>query len=101
VSPYVVESTPEADEHARRFDAWWRMERPDAPHIFVDELARAISLIGAMPAVGARFVHGRGDLRRLLLRRCGCHLYYSADHDRRLVVIRAIWHAARGERPLP
>jgi len=37
VNDYRIDSTSDAGEHARAFDAWWREHRPAAPDLFVNE----------------------------------------------------------------
>jgi hypothetical protein len=50
--------TPEAERQASDVDRWWREHRPAGPGLFLDELAAAIELIGAMPLAGRRYRHG-------------------------------------------
>lgn len=38
-------------------------------------------------------------VRRILLHNSRYHVYYTADSDRREVMVRAVWHAARGQGP--
>jgi hypothetical protein len=38
VSGYRVDSTAEADQHARAIDVWWREHRLAAPDLFLSEL---------------------------------------------------------------
>jgi hypothetical protein len=41
-----VRTTPEADDHVRAINEWWRKHRTAAPSLFLDELAAALALIG-------------------------------------------------------
>jgi hypothetical protein len=45
VSDYRIESTSEADAHAREIDSWWRDHRPAAPDLFLNELTRSFMLL--------------------------------------------------------
>lgn len=97
MSGYRVDSTSEADEHARTIDAWWREHRPTARDLFLDELTRVLALLAAWPMLGAPY--RAGGLRRLMMRRVRCHLYYSVDAERRSILVRAIWHSSREPGP--
>jgi hypothetical protein len=101
VSDYRIESTAEADEHARAIDTWWREHRTSSPDLFLNELIRVFALLARLPALGARYRHPEAppDIRRLLMRSTRTHVYYSFDRSARVVVIRAIWHASRGHSP--
>jgi len=101
VSEYIVDSTSEADEHARAIDTWWREHRPAAPDLFLAELARVLGLLASWPTLGVPYAHAAvpGGMRRLAMRSVKCHLYYTVDPARRLVLVRAIWHSSRGRGP--
>jgi len=101
VNDYRIDSTSEADEHARAFDAWWRDHRSTKPDLFVNELARSLSLLARMPRLGVIYDSpgAPANIRRLLMRPTQSHLYYSVDTNARVVTIRAIWHASRGLGP--
>jgi len=45
VSDYRIESTAEADEHARAMDTWWREHRTSSPDLFLNELIRVFALL--------------------------------------------------------
>lgn len=44
-----------AEEQLREIDAWWRRNRPAAPTLVIDELARCVSLLESSPELGVRF----------------------------------------------
>jgi plasmid stabilization system protein ParE len=75
-------------------------ERPSAPGLFSDEFTRAVERLKSMPGSGAVFdsMSVRGA-RRILLPRCGYHVYYTLDSKKREVLVRAVWHSARGSGP--
>ena len=88
-----------AAEQARIVDDWWLTERPSAPDLFSDELSRAIDRLSTAPASGAPFESAVGGVRRVLLAGSRYHVYYTLDSARREVLVRAIWHASRGQGP--
>jgi hypothetical protein len=57
VSDDRIESTAEADEHARAIDTWWREHRASSPDLFLNELTRVFALLARLPALGARYRH--------------------------------------------
>jgi plasmid stabilization system protein ParE len=54
-----VRTTPEADDHVRAIDEWWRRNRTAAPSLFLDELAAAFALIASAPNVGHPYIEDR------------------------------------------
>ena len=68
------------------------------PHLFQEELRRAIRLLPEQPSVGkpALDLAVRG-VRRLLLRASRYLVYYSV-HDDAVEVLR-LWHTSRGSKP--
>jgi plasmid stabilization system protein ParE len=70
---------------------WWRANRPKAPSRFDEELANALSNIAERPESFPVFSTKRGVVvRRCLLARTSCHLYFEVAADEVLVL------AARG-----
>jgi plasmid stabilization system protein ParE len=93
---YRVELSPEALEHAEVGHAWWIENRAAVPDLFVDELGGAISKLGAVPRLGARYdAPGFREMRRVLMPRTRHHAYYTVDDEARVVRIHAIWHTSR------
>lgn len=92
-----VRFTATAEEHVEREHAWW-LEHRDYQEMFRSELDLAIQLVTLLPGAGSEYVRaGIPGLRRLYLRKIGCHLYYTFDdHD---VIIRALWGARRERGP--
>jgi hypothetical protein len=101
VSDYRIDSTAEADEHARIIDAWWREHRAAAPDLFLDELVLVFAMLARLPRLGAPYNHRSvtSGVRRVLMRRVRCHVYYTIDDVSRVLLIRAIWHSSRGHGP--
>jgi plasmid stabilization system protein ParE len=90
-----------ADTQIRTIDAWWIEHRDKAPGLFAQELANTLEAIADSPTVGRPYgVVGGVEVRRLLLRRCRYHVYFSYDAASDLVRVRAVWHSSRGRPPL-
>lgn len=92
--------TEDAAEHASNIDAWWRQHRPAAVTLFRDEFEKTVRRLASRPMAGAEYrTAASGRLRRILLRRTRYHIYYTIDPQRHVVLVRAVWHAARGRPP--
>jgi hypothetical protein len=101
MTTYRVESSSEADAHARAIDEWWREQRAGVPGLFVDELARVLALVTRWPMLGEPYKRPTAPrgMRRLTMRRVKCHLYYTVDTEKREILVHAIWHWSRGRGP--
>lgn len=79
---------------------WWRVNRPAAPTLFLEELEGAFELLSAAPDVGRRYRHRWiPGLRRLLLPATKHHVYYVHDEEADVVIVLAVWGAVRGHGP--
>ena len=90
--------TEEAQRQARAERKWWRANR-DAQHLFTEELRAARTILAHGPK---HEIYGYFDgqpVRRLLLEKTRCHLYYVVSES--LVRIVAVWGATRGAAPRP
>lgn len=87
--------TASAQRQARAELRWWRANR-DAKHVFTEELRAARRML----AHGLKLeIYGDFEglpVRRLLLEKTRCHVYYLVFEQEGLVRIVAIWGAARG-----
>ena len=98
---YRVELSPEALERAQTIRAWWIENRSGALDLFADELGAAIRKLGAVPHIGARYdATPLPEMRRVLMLRTRCHVYYTVDDESRLVRVHAIGHTSRGQGPI-
>ena len=98
--PWGVVFTADASKQVDAIHAWWTANREAAPTLFVDELSGALDRISRLPGTGAPFAsRAVPGLRRALLPRCRYHVYYTVHSARREVIVRAVWHAARGQGP--
>jgi plasmid stabilization system protein ParE len=95
LKPRRVRFTDTASSHVDRERAWW-LEKRDHPALFAAELEKAIEILALLPGAGTPYTHSEvPDLRRLYVRKLGCHLYYTFNADD--VIVRALW-GARQER---
>lgn len=98
MKPRRVRFTETAAGHVERERAWW-IENRDNPAIFATELDKAIEILVLLPGAGTRYRQSTvADLRRLYVRKLGCHLYYTFDDDD--VIVRAVWGTRRERGPL-
>lgn len=91
---------PEAYAQVLARHAWWVEHRPGAPDAFAAELAVALvdlaDLAKSVPVV----VRREGvEVRRWLLPKTRCHLYYAIDETNDLVEVLAAWGARMGRLP--
>jgi plasmid stabilization system protein ParE len=95
--PRRVRFTETASSHVDRERAWW-VENRDHLEIFATELEKATEILALLPGVGTPYTQtGVPDLRRLYVRKLGCHLYYTFDAEH--VIVRALWGARREHGP--
>ena len=92
---------PRAVAQLDRIAEWWAVNRPEVPDLFAEEFAAALTRLRTNPGAGAPYRVGpHPEVRRLLLPRTRYHVYYlSADAVDRVVVL-AVWHTARGGKPV-
>jgi plasmid stabilization system protein ParE len=69
---------PEAEAQLLIRKTWWRAHRPKAPERFDQELAKALLQIGEMPeSFPVYSEQPERTVRRCLLRKASCHLYFE------------------------
>lgn len=78
------------------------INRAASPDLFLDELSASLDRLARVPETGAGYgrLVGGTEVRRLLLRRSGYHVYYTVRAETPEVLVRAVWHATRGRGPL-
>ncbi len=93
-----VELSDEAKRQARDENAWWRKNR-DHKRLFTEELrvARKVLKDGPKHQIYA-YIDGE-PVRRLLLEKTRCHVYYVVFEREKLVRIVAIWGGPREHGP--
>jgi plasmid stabilization system protein ParE len=93
-----VRISKRARRDIERIQAWWAANRPAAPALFLDELARAERLLRDDPGFGLVYAaHDSRIVRRVLLVRTMHHLYYRFNRDQ--LVVLAVWGAPRARGP--
>jgi plasmid stabilization system protein ParE len=97
LKPRRVRFTETANQHVDRERAWW-LENRDHQALFAAELEKAIEILAILPGAGSLYTQtGTPDLRRLYIRKLGCHVYYTFDEHN--VIVRALWGARRQRGP--
>jgi plasmid stabilization system protein ParE len=93
-----VQLSEEAKQHARDENAWWRKNR-DSKDLFTQELRNVRKLLKDGPKAPVyAYIEGE-PVRRLLLEKTRCHVYYVLLDGESLVRIVAIWGASRARGP--
>jgi plasmid stabilization system protein ParE len=76
-----VRFTATAQEHVGREKAWW-LENRNHTEIFATELEEALKILALLPGAGTPYIPaGVVGLRRIYLRKVGCHIYYTFDQQ--------------------
>lgn len=79
---------------AKEATVWWHANRPYAPDLFDEELARAVARALAAPASGAPLDSGK---RRMLLTRTRYMMVYKVVAGD--VEVLSVWSTLRGKPP--
>lgn len=88
-----------ASRAAERIDTRWR-ERADAPALFATEFLEAVERLETTPGAGQPFpTSRRPSLKRLLLPKSRCHLYFELDEGKQRIQILHIWDGRRERGP--
>ena len=91
--------TPEAQAQLGARDEWCREHRDKAPDLFDEEFLSIVERIATAPASFPIHVQRRGrTIRRGLMPKTRCHLYFEVDERTHVVWIVA---AASGQRRRP
>jgi len=87
-----------AAQAAERIAARWRQYARD-PGIFPRELLDAIKMLETTHSPGSPFpTPRRPHLKRVLLPKSRCHIYFEVDEPRQMIRILHVWDGRR-ERP--
>lgn len=90
----------EAEDQLAARKRWWRQHRSSAPDLLDSELAAAVLLLEANPNLLPVFSTVRGrEIRRCLLPKTRCHLYFHLDEAAGAVTVLSAWGAQRGKEP--
>ena len=96
---YRVRLAFQAELQGLEITEWWEANRPKAPGLFDEEIAKALAYLVDAPHSGFPLRGRHRGLRRLVLHKTRYHLYYNVDEERREVEIVAIWHTSKGKGP--
>ena len=89
----------EARLQFRTENAWWRENR-DAKTLFAQEFIATIRDIQKVPGAGPIYVEKRGRIiRKWLMPKTRCHVYYRFEPEKNLLSIYSVWGARRGRGP--
>jgi plasmid stabilization system protein ParE len=86
--------SPEAEKQLEESSTWWAENRPSAPDLFDEELARALEQLRVAPLSGTPYRQGT---RRVLLERTRYALVYRA-HEAHVEIV-SLWSMLRGKPP--
>lgn len=93
-----VELSDEAKRQAREENTWWRKNR-DAKGLFTEELRAARKALRDGPKHQVYAYIDGEPVRRMLLEKTRCHVYYVILERENLVRIVAVWGGRRGRGP--
>ena len=89
-----------ATRAAERIDNHWR-EHADDPTVFAAEFLAAVERLESGTTPGAPFpTMKRPELRRLLLPKSRCHIYFEIDHVNEIIQILHVWDGRRERGPM-
>jgi hypothetical protein len=92
--------TPEAASLIEARKCWWRENRPATADLFDAEFLEAVALVAEKPTLFAVFTHiGDRRIRRILMEKTACHLYFEIDDAAAIVKVVSAWGARRSRRP--
>jgi plasmid stabilization system protein ParE len=92
--------TPEAAEQLESRKRWWRRNRTSTADLLEQEFLDALALIRERPLLFAvaMTIEGR-QIRRVLMEKTSCHLYYEVDSAEGRVTILAAAGASQRRTP--
>jgi hypothetical protein len=80
---------------AERIDTRWR-EFGDDPGVFAREFLEAVELLETTQSPGSPFpTPKRPSLKRVLLRKSRCHIYFEVNDAKQMIQILHIWDGRR------
>ncbi len=88
-----------AQRAAERIAARWR-KHADDPSVFPREFLEAIDVLGSVTTPGSPFpTPKRPHLKRLVLKKSHCHVYFEVDESQRSIRVLTVWDGRRGRPP--
>lgn len=95
---YVVRLAKRASADLDAAGLWWRLNRREAPTLFLEEFLAVGALLEENPEAFVQHPR-RVGVRLALMPKTRYHVYYTVNRARKTVRILAIWHNARGGGP--
>lgn len=100
MSHFDVRVAPRAQAQLDEVAAWWKANRLASPKLVLDEFEAAVLRLRHAPLSGVSYRQsGARWVRRLLLPRSRCHVYYTIEETTQMVNIIAFWHVTRRRGP--
>jgi hypothetical protein len=95
-----VRATGRAKREIARAALWWSKNRPEAPLLFLDELAAAEHHLCTAPISGQIYGYRKNRLiRRWLLENTQYLVYFSVNRKAQVIMLHSVWGARRGRGP--
>ena len=94
-----VRLTLPAEVQGMEISDWWDANRPKAPGLFDEEMAKALDFLSGAPHSGVQLRGRRRGLRRIVLHKTRYYVYYRVYEAAREVEVVAIWHTSKGKGP--
>jgi len=99
LSPVRVKLSKRAENEVRRIDTRWRASA-DHPDVFLVEVEGAVEFLETVSTPGTPCpTKKRPHLKRILLEKSKCHVYFVVDEKRELLTIVDVWNGQRGRPP--
>jgi plasmid stabilization system protein ParE len=94
-----VSLSKRARRDAQRIHARWA-SHGDNPRLFAQELLDSLRHLRDVQHAGTpRPTARRSKLKRLLMEKSKCHIYFEVDDTRDLINVITVWNGQRGEEP--
>ncbi len=94
-----VEISKRARRNSDRVNARWA-KAGDEPTLYAREFLEAVKHLGTVGNPGTPWgTSKRPHLKRLLLEKSKCHVYFVIDEKRELLTVVDVWNGQRGRPP--
>jgi plasmid stabilization system protein ParE len=88
-----------AERSAERIAARWH-KNADDPDVFAREFLEGVTLLETTQSPGAQCAtKAHPGLKRILLRKSRCHVYFEINERKQRIQIISVWDARRGRPP--
>ncbi len=94
-----VKLSKRAENEVGRIDTRWRVGA-DHPDVFLVEVEQAVEFLETVSTPGTPCpTKKRPQLKRILLEKSKCHVYFVIDEKRELLTVVDVWNGQRGRPP--